>query len=185
MALTPEKNSNAHFSELQLKAKRIKLLVLDVDGVLTDGRLYFDTNGVESKSFDSQDGHGIKMLQQTGVEVAIITGRTSKIVATRAANLNISHLIQGREDKKVALLEMTKHKALSPDQIAYVGDDLPDLSAIRYVGLGIAVSNAHFFVKEHASWTTAQLGGRGAVREICDFIMDAQNNLNNALKEYL
>lgn len=170
---------------LRRKAKLIKLLVLDVDGVLTDGQLYFDANGIESKSFHSQDGHGIKMVQQHGIEVAIITGRTSKLVETRATNLGITQLIQGREDKKVALLELIQHKALSSNQIAYVGDDLPDLSAICYVGLGIAVANAHYFVKDNANWTTTKSGGRGAVREVCDFIMDAKGSLGKALNEYL
>jgi len=170
---------------IRRKAKLIKLLILDVDGVMTDGRLFFDSAGIESKSFDSQDGHGIKMLQKSGVEVAIITGRTSTIVEKRAANLGINHLIQGREDKKVALLEMIADKELDSHQIAYVGDDLPDLPAIKYAGLGIAVANAHYFVCDNADWTTTKLGGRGAVRETCDLIMDAQGNLNKALQEYL
>ena len=182
---TEIEKSNDISSDIRARAKRIKLLVLDVDGVLTDGRLYFDANGVEIKSFDSQDGHGIKMLRQTGVEVAIITGRTSKIVEIRSANLGITQLIQGREDKKVALMEMTKNQNICADQIAYVGDDLPDLPAIRYTGLGIAVANAHAFVKANANWTTDNSGGRGAVREVCDFIMDSQDNLDKALQEYL
>ena len=167
------------------KAKPIKLLVLDVDGVLTDGKLYFSNSGDEYKAFNSLDGQGIKMLQSSGVEVAIITGRQSNIVAKRANNLKIRHLIQGREDKLVALDELRMKLDIDYQQIAYVGDDLPDLAAMRKVQLGITVANGHTFVAEHAAWQTSCKGGEGAVREVCELIMRSQGTLIAAWEQYL
>ena len=137
-------------SDLVQRARAVRLLVLDVDGVLTDGKLYFLADGSEAKAFSTLDGHGIKMLQNSGVTVAIITGRTSTIVERRAANLSIAHVVQGREDKRVALDELLARLQLSYDQVAYLGDDLPDLAPIRCVALGIAVANANTFVRQHA-----------------------------------
>ncbi|MFT5691920.1 MAG: 3-deoxy-D-manno-octulosonate 8-phosphate phosphatase (KDO 8-P phosphatase) [Oceanicoccus sp.] len=167
------------------KAKPVRLLVLDVDGVLTDGKLYFSNSGDELKAFNILDGQGIKMLQSSGVEVAIITGRQSNIVAKRANNLEIRHLVQGREDKLVALDELRTKLNIDYQQIAYVGDDLPDLAAMRKVQLGITVANGHTFVAEHADWQTSSKGGEGAVREVCELIMRSQGNLNAAWEQYL
>ena len=167
------------------KAKSIKLLLLDVDGVMTDGRLYFSENGIESKAFNVLDGHGIKMLQATGVEVGIITGRQSEMVKRRAGNLGIAILLQGREDKLTAVNEIISAKGLSLKEVAYIGDDLPDLSAIRQVGLGISVPNGYKLVQEQAQLITEARGGEGAVREICDMIMEAQGTLTKALDAYL
>lgn len=167
------------------RAEKIRLLALDVDGVLTDGRLYFAEDGQEFKTFDTQDGHGIKMLQQAGVTVAIITGRTTKLVERRARNLGITHLMQGREDKLVALRELAAETGVALGHVAYVGDDWPDLPAIRAVGLGIAVANAHAELRNHAAWTTRLEGGRGAVREVCDLILRAQGRYDAALAPYL
>lgn len=167
------------------KAKPIRLLVLDVDGVLTDGKLYFSNSGDEFKAFNTLDGHGIKMLQSSGVEVAIITGRQSSIVAKRANNLQIRHLIQGREDKLVALDELRMKLNIDYQHIAYVGDDLPDLAAMKKVQLGITVANGHTFVAEHADWQTSSGGGEGAVREVCELIMRSQGNLIAAWEQYL
>ena len=133
--------------DLLQRARNVRLLVLDVDGVLTDGKLYFLADGSEAKAFSTLDGQGIKMLMNSGVKVAIITGRTSTIVERRAANLGIMHLIQGREDKRTALDELLSSLQLSYDQVAYLGDDLPDLAAIRCVALGVAVANANTFVR--------------------------------------
>lgn len=167
------------------KARSVRLLALDVDGVLTDGSLYFHADGSESKAFNSLDGHGIKMLQASGVEVAIITGRRSKMVEQRAQALGIKTLFQGREDKLVALKSIQESKQLSWSQIAYCGDDLPDLSAIRTAGLGITVPNAPEYMMQYADMCTNRKGGEGAVREVCDFIMQAQGTLQDAIDHYL
>lgn len=171
--------------DIHAKAARIRLLALDVDGVLTDGRLYFSEDGQELKTFDTQDGHGIKMLQQAGVVCAIITGRTTKLVERRARNLGIAHLLQGREDKLVALRELIAPLGITLDEVAYAGDDWPDLPAIRAAGLGVAVANAHIAVREHADYVTALEGGRGAVRELCDLLLKAQGRYDAALAPYL
>lgn len=172
-------------NELIKKAEKIRLLALDVDGVLTDGRLYFSEDGGELKSFDTQDGHGIKMLQQAGIACAIITGRNTQLVARRAKNLGIVHLLQGREDKLVALRELTTSLNLPLDSVAYAGDDWPDLPAILAAGLGIAVANAHEALLQRADYVTQKAGGRGAVREVCDLILKAQHKYDAALAPYL
>lgn len=167
------------------KARTVRLLALDVDGVLTDGRLYFSEDGQELKTFDTQDGHGIKMLQQAGIMCAIITGRNTQLVARRAANLGIKHLLQGREDKLVALRELCAELNLPLDEVAYVGDDWPDLPAIRHAGFGVAVANAHAEVRKHADFVTTAKGGRGAVREVCDLLLRVQGHYDDALAAYL
>jgi 3-deoxy-D-manno-octulosonate 8-phosphate phosphatase (KDO 8-P phosphatase) len=172
-------------AELRRKAAKIRLLALDVDGVLTDGRLYFSEDGHELKTFDTQDGHGIKMLQQAGIACAIITGRNTKLVERRATNLGIKYLLQGREDKLVALRELIAPLGIALDEVAYAGDDWPDLPAIRAAGLGIAVANAHEVLYEHADYVTSLGGGRGAVREICDVLLRAQDRYDDALAPYL
>jgi len=172
-------------SKIRYKASKIKLLVLDVDGVLTDGRLYFLEDGSEMKGFDIQDGLGIKLLQSIGVDVGIITGRSTQLVARRAQNLGIRHLYQGREDKIDALKDLLDKLGLAPEQTAYMGDDLPDLAAIRFAGLGIAPSNAHSFVKAHADWVTELRGGWGAVREVCDRLLEAHGELDRIQAGYL
>ncbi|WP_426416089.1 3-deoxy-manno-octulosonate-8-phosphatase KdsC [Aestuariirhabdus sp. LZHN29] len=173
------------FSHLTARAQRIRLAVFDVDGVLTNGQLLFSENGEELKAFSTLDGQGIKMLQQAGIETAIITGRRSQLVARRATNLGITHVYQGREDKLVALQELLPTLGLTLDEVAYLGDDLPDLAVIRQVGLGAAVANAHFFVKQHACAVTETNGGNGAAREFCDALLAAQGKLQDALDRYL
>mgnify|MGYP001183722089 CR=1 FL=1 len=167
------------------KAKKLKLLILDVDGVLTDGRLFFDNEGTEYKCFHARDGHGIKMLQHTGVEVAVISGRSSNSVALRMKNLGIGHLYQGHENKRRAFAELLEKTGIAPEQAAHIGDDLLDLPIMMQVGLAIAVSDANFAVKERADWCTTLPGGQGAVREVCDFIMQAQGNFDKVLNAYL
>jgi 3-deoxy-D-manno-octulosonate 8-phosphate phosphatase (KDO 8-P phosphatase) len=170
---------------LQERAADIRLAIFDVDGVLTDGRLYFMPDGTEFKSFNTLDGHGIKMLMASGVQVAIISGRQSPLVERRAANLGITHLIQGREDKLNALEELRMRLPFRMDQIAFLGDDLPDLPVMRRVGLGMAVATADSFVREHAHGVTLAAGGQGAAREFCELIMRAQGTLDQARAPYL
>jgi 3-deoxy-D-manno-octulosonate 8-phosphate phosphatase (KDO 8-P phosphatase) len=172
-------------TEIKTRASRIKLLLLDVDGVLTDGRLYFSNQGDEFKTFSTLDGHGIKMLQKSGVKVGIITGRTSNLVAKRAADLGISILVQGREDKWDALQEILREHPLALDEIAFMGDDWPDLTIMCRVGLALTPANAHHSVVERAHWQSTLRGGEGAVREACDLIMKVQNTFDNILKLYL
>ncbi|MFT4826102.1 MAG: 3-deoxy-D-manno-octulosonate 8-phosphate phosphatase (KDO 8-P phosphatase) [Halioglobus sp.] len=171
-------------SAVKLKAENIKLLVLDVDGVLTDGSIYYGNSGEELKSFSIKDGLGIKMLQQAGINVAIITGRQSAIVTRRANELGIVDIIQGREDKRSALVELCTHRNLDLSDCAYMGDDLPDLSAIISAGLGLTVADASKPVLDAADWVSRADGGDGAVREACEFILAAQDSLDSALAQY-
>lgn len=172
-------------NKLHYIAKNIQLAVFDVDGVFTSGQIFFTAEGESFKMFNTLDGHGIKMLQQAGIQTAIITGRKSAMVEKRAADLGIKHLFQGREDKKTAMLELLTELNVAPENTAYTGDDLPDLGAIRLAGLGIAVANAHEFILGHANMVTRKKGGEGAVREICDFILSAQGKLEAMLNDYL
>lgn len=167
------------------KAKKLKLLILDVDGVLTDGKLFFDNQGNEYKSFHARDGHGIKLLRQTGVEVAVISGRKSASVALRMKNLGIEHVYQGHEHKVAAFNEIIEKLAITPEQAAHVGDDVLDLPVMIRVGLAIAVNDANFAVKQRADWVTTLPGGQGAVREVCDLIMQAQGTFDSVLSAYL
>lgn len=170
---------------LQSRAKLIKLLALDVDGVMTDGGLYLSDSGEETKRFNSLDGHGIKMLQASGVQVAIITGRTSHCVTMRAENLGIRHVFQGVERKHEAMLQLLEQLGLKRDCVAYMGDDVVDLSVMRHVGLAIAVPDAPQLVREHANYVTQRRGGHGAVREACELLMAAQGTLDAHLAPYL
>ncbi len=164
--------------KLHERARAIRLAIFDVDGVLTDGRLYFMPDGTEFKSFNTLDGHGIKMLMASGVETAIISGRKSPLVERRAANLGIKHLIQGREDKLTALSELRQIIPVEMHEIAHLGDDLPDLPVM-------AVASADAFVREHAHGVTQAVGGAGAAREFCELIMRAQGTLEQAQAAYL
>ncbi len=172
-------------SEIIAKAKNVKLLLLDVDGVLSDGKIYFSNDGEEIKSFNTLDGHGIKMLRKSGVEVGIITGRQSAIVEKRARDLGVHLLIQGREDKFQALQEMLNDFPCELDNIAFLGDDYPDLTVMTRVGLSLSVANAHREVSQRSHWQTAIKGGEGAVREACDLIMQAQDSYQAALEPYI
>ena len=165
-------------------AKNIKLVLLDVDGVLTDGRLYYGNSGEELKAFDIQDGLGIKLLQKGGVKVGIITGRRSALLQRRAEELAISPLVQGREDKWLALNEMMENLGVSLEEIAFVGDDLPDLAVIKRVGLGITPANGSLIVASQADWQTKNSGGDGAVREVAELILSAQDKLESILAAY-
>ena len=167
------------------RARRIRLVIFDVDGVLTDGSLFIGDDGQEYKAFNSRDGHGMKMLRSTGVEIAIITGRSSEVVRHRVSDLGIRHVYQGQHDKLVAFDELLKTLNLATEEIAYVGDDVVDLPVMRRVGLAVAVQDAHFLVKQHAHWQTPHCGGRGAGRDVCELIMEAQGTLDAELNKYL
>ncbi|NOQ34438.1 MAG: HAD-IIIA family hydrolase [Methylococcaceae bacterium] len=177
--------NNTTETQIIEKIKQLKLLILDVDGVLTDGRLFFDHQGQEYKSFHARDGHGIKLLQQTGVEIAVISGRKSQSVALRMKNLGIKHVYQGHEHKVAAFEEILSTIGISAEQAAHVGDDLLDLPLMKRAGLGFAVQDANFAVKDYADCITENGGGLGAVREICDFIMQTQGSFDKILQGYL
>jgi 3-deoxy-D-manno-octulosonate 8-phosphate phosphatase (KDO 8-P phosphatase) len=172
-----------HGAELK-KAAGIELLALDVDGIMTDGKLYFTASGDEMKGFNILDGLGIKQVMAAGIVVAVITGRRSPLTEQRMNSLGIPHLLQGREDKKVALLEIANAAGVTPEAIAYMGDDLPDLPAILYAGLGVTVPNGHWAVRESADICTQAAGGQGAVREICDLLLAARGRLDAILQPY-
>lgn len=162
----------------------IRLLVLDVDGIMTDGKLYFSNSGEESKVFNTLDGLGLKLLQNSGITVALITGRSADIVARRAKNLGIDIVYQGRDDKLAVMDEILDRLELDYTSVAYAGDDLPDLACINKARLGITVPNGHFLVREAADAITTREGGSGAVREICDWILIAQDNLDAAVAPF-
>lgn len=172
-------------SAVSEKASRIRVAAFDVDGVLTDGRLFLSDSGEEIKAFHTLDGHGLKMLAASGVVIAIITGRRSRLVELRAANLGITHLYQGVEDKRVAFADLVGRLGLQPEQASYMGDDVVDLPVMRRCGLGISVPDAPLVVRTHADLVTSRPGGGGAVREACEFIMQAQGTLDTMLAPYL
>jgi len=169
------------------RARNIRLTIFDIDGVLTDGSLFFDNQGQEYKAFNSKDGHGIRMLLEGGVEVALITGRQSELVLHRADNLKIprDRIWQGYRDKRPAFADLLEKTGLNAANIAYVGDDVIDLPVMTQVGFAIAVNDAHSFVKQHAHWTTENAGGRGAAREVCEMLLHAQGTLQAKLESYL
>ena len=171
--------------ELLSLARDIRLVLFDVDGVLTDGRLYFSDSGDEMKSFHSRDGLGINLLQQTGVPVGIITARQSNLVAHRAGDLGIEHLYQGKKEKFPAYVELCEKLNLSPEEVAFVGDDVVDLPIMLDVGLSITVPQGHRIVKDNSHWTTPNEGGSGAARDVCELIMFSQGNYAKAMSQFL
>ena len=154
----------------------IRLLVMDVDGIMTDGKITYTSDGQELKSFNIKDGLGIKRAQASGIETAIITGRTSPMVERRARELGIAHLVQGREGKLAALSDLVDQMNLSLDQVAYIGDDLPDLTAIESVRLGACPADAATEVKSKANWVSTRGGGDGCVRELCDLLVSHKSS---------
>lgn len=166
-------------------ARQLRLMAFDVDGVLTNGDLYFTPAGDEIKVFSSLDGHGLKMLQEAGIEVAIITGRQSGMVERRVENLGIRHLYQGVKDKRSVMVKLCAELGIEPHQAGYMGDDVVDLPILLACGFSATVADGHDFVKNHVLAVASKGGGRGAVREICDFILDAQGKLNPMLESYL
>ncbi len=156
---------------MEERLRKIRLLLLDVDGVMTDGRIVYDNNGIETKAFDVKDGHGLKLLQRAGVRVGIITGRRSRVVDLRAEELGIDILYQGCKNKLVPYAEIRQDLGLKDDEIAYVGDDLVDLPILRLVGFAATVADAVADIKPHVHYVTDRSGGRGAVREVCDLLL--------------
>ncbi|MCK9538376.1 3-deoxy-manno-octulosonate-8-phosphatase KdsC [Dokdonella sp.] len=163
------------------RAKRIRLAVFDVDGVLTDGQLWYAADGRELKAFHVHDGLGLKCLLANGIEVAVITARLSHAVTERMAELGVAHVYQDQHDKRACLGQLLDALKLEPPQVAYTGDDLPDLGPMAMVGLAVAVANAHPWVARHAHWNTRLAGGRGAVREVCDLLLTAQGKAADEL----
>ncbi|MEO7431908.1 MAG: 3-deoxy-manno-octulosonate-8-phosphatase KdsC [Dokdonella sp.] len=172
-------------SDIRERAARIRLAVFDVDGVLTDGRLWYTADGHELKAFHALDGLGLKRLLANGIEVAVITARMSHVVTERMAELGVAHVYQDQNNKLACLEQLLHALKLEPEQVAYVGDDLPDLAAMRRVGFSVAVANAHASVREHANWRTTLCGGAGAVREVCDLILGAQGLADAELAAFL
>jgi len=160
-------------------------MIFDVDGVMTDGGLYYTDAGEELKAFNSLDGHGLKMLRNAGVQLAIITGRTSRLVEHRARNLGIDHLIQGAHDKLASFEQLLAGIGFTPADCGYMGDDVIDLPVMRRVAFAVAVPDSPTLVRQHAHYVTGARGGHGAVREACEIIMQAQGTLDAQLAPYL
>lgn len=171
-------------SDVLERARNIRLLMLDVDGVLTDGQLYFSEHGETLKAFNTLDGQGIKLLQQQGIQVGIISGRQSGALKLRADALGITLMAQGREDKFTALQELLAGSPYALNEIAYAGDDLPDLLIMTRIGLPIAVPDAHESIHRHTALCTARRGGHGAVRDIADFLLRSQGKYEQALEPF-
>ncbi len=167
------------------RARQVRLLALDVDGILTDGRLYFDSDGREIKAFHVADGLGLNALRKAGFTLAIITGRASRMVSDRAASLGIEHVYQGQDDKGAALQDLLAQTGLAAAQLAYAGDDWIDLPVLQRVGLAVTVPHAPAEVKAAAHWITTRAGGAGAVRELCELLLDAQALRAATLAPYL
>ena len=172
-------------SELLERARKIKLVVFDVDGVMTDGRLILGDDGLEYKAFNSQDGLGMKLLKASGVNLAIITARTSNVVTKRAESTGIGYFYQGVEDKLEAFLDLSKKAGLSHEQCAFMGDDVVDLPPMRRSGLALTVPAAPALVKQYAHYVSVREAGHGAVREVCEMVMQAQGTLDAQMAQYL
>lgn len=166
-------------------ARKIKLALFDVDGVLTDGRLIVGDDGQEYKAFHSRDGHGIKMLMHSGVEVGIITGRTSRVVEHRVRDLDIPHVFQGCENKLETYGTLRARLGLSHDAIAFMGDDVVDLAIMLRVGLAVTVQDGHHLVKRHAHWVTPSPAGRGAARDLCEMLLVAQGTYDAEMARFV
>ena len=171
--------------ELQQRLEKIKLLVLDVDGVMTDGGLTIGDDGQEYKTFHSHDGLGMKLLKASGVNVAIITGRTSNVVKQRAESTGVAHFYQGADDKLAAFNDLLGKSGLQADQCGFMGDDVVDLPPMLKSGLAIAVPDSPALLLQHAHYVTKKSGGRGAVREVCELIMQAQGTFESQMAQFL
>jgi 3-deoxy-D-manno-octulosonate 8-phosphate phosphatase (KDO 8-P phosphatase) len=176
-------NANPQPDHLR-RAAAVKVLILDVDGVLTDGSLTYGADGEVTKTFNVLDGLGIELLQKTGVAVAIISARKSPVVVRRAADLKIMHVYQGTHDKRIAFADLLASTGASAEQCGYIGDDVIDLPLLRKVGFAVTVPSGHLEVRHHAHYVTVAAGGRGAVREVCDMLMRAQGSYAAALAPY-
>lgn len=165
-------------------AKPVRLLLLDVDGVLSDGRISYGSDGLEIKSFHTQDGFGLRLLRQSGIAAGIITGRCSEAVRRRAAELKLAHLYENAADKLLLFEDILRQEGLQPEQCAYMGDDWMDLPLLRRVGLAAAPANAVAEVKERVHFVTERKGGEGAVREVCDLLLKSQGLHNQLLSQF-
>ncbi|MDP2854941.1 MAG: HAD-IIIA family hydrolase [Smithellaceae bacterium] len=170
--------------EIQGKLKKIKMLVLDVDGVMTDGSIIMDSDGREMKNFNVRDGHGLVMIQRHGMQVAILTGRTSAVVDHRARDLKITEVYQGALNKKEIFAQILKKNNLTPETIAYMGDDIVDIPVLKMVGFSVAVADALELVKKTVDYVTVNRGGQGAVREICEMLLMAQGHWPEVAARY-
>ena len=166
------------------RCQAIELILADVDGVLTDGSLILDNQGIETKSFHVRDGLGIKLWQRSGGKFGLISSRSSHIVRVRAAELSIEHLRQGIEDKWPAAQEIMNQLGIAPNKVCYIGDDLPDLPVMRQVGLGVAVADSCAELREAAAFVTSLPGGRGAVREVVEVVLKAQRRWDEIIQKY-
>jgi len=170
---------------MKINLADIEMLVMDVDGVLTDGTLIINGDGSESKSFNSLDGHGIRMWQRIGLKVAIISGRASEPTKLRAEQLQIEYIFQDCHHKLTVFKELLEQVGLSPEKVAYIGDDVTDLPVIRYAGFGVTVANAVDEVKQHADYITTRPGGSGAVREVIEYILKKSNRWQQLMARYI
>ena len=166
------------------KIKPIRLLILDVDGVLTDGRIIMDDAGNETKNFDVRDGHGLKLLMRYGIDVVFLTGRTSRVVEHRARDLGIAEVHQGILNKAEALAGILRKRQLAPEQVAIMGDDVVDVPLLRRAGFSLTTADAPEYVQEAVDYVTKKSGGRGAVREVCDAILRVQDKWSDVAKKY-
>ena len=167
------------------RARRVRLMVFDVDGVLTDGRLWYGTQGETVKAFSARDGLGLRLLAESGVALALLTSRRSEAVALRAAELRIAHVLQGSEHKHAPFVALLSQLGLQPEQAGYMGDDLVDLPVLRRCGLACAPAGAPDIVLRNSHYVTTSQAGAGAVREVCEFVLRAQGKLESALAAYL
>lgn len=172
-------------AEVIERARKVRLVIFDVDGVLTDGSLFIGDDGQEYKAFNSKDGHGIKMMMRNGIDGAIITGRTSRVVEHRVSDLGLTNVRQGCAEKLPVYEEMIAELGLSEEQTAFFGDDIVDLPIMLRVGLAVATSDAHHMVKRYSHWVTPSNGGRGAARDLADMMMFAQGTYESEMLKYL
>lgn len=170
---------------LKQKAQKIKLLILDVDGVLTDNRLYYGDQGEAYKTFHTRDGHGMVLLQKSGIEIGIITGRSSKIVSQRMADLKVKHVFQGVPDKLPTFLKLVKDLQLDFSEIAYIGDDILDLPILTRIGLAVTPADGDPEVKSRVDYISQYAGGQGCVREVCELILRSQNRWQQHMDFFL
>ncbi len=181
----PYQHHNDFPADIRQRAAQIQLACFDVDGTLTDGRLWFDANGGEMKAFHILDGLGLKLLEKHGVKVALITARNSAVAAARGRDLGLSEVHIAIKDKRAMLHSLCEQFGFELNQVAFMGDDLPDLPALSIAGLSVAPVNAHPWVKERVHWRTLARGGEGAARELCDLILGAKGLADRALAEFL
>jgi 3-deoxy-D-manno-octulosonate 8-phosphate phosphatase (KDO 8-P phosphatase) len=167
------------------RARRLRVLIFDIDGVMTDGSLFYADGGEEMKAFNVRDGLGIKLLQKAGLTAAIITGRRSKLVEQRARDLGIAHLIQGADDKAAAFAGLLSSCSVTAEQAGFVGDDIVDLPVLKRCGLAIGVADANEMLQQHVHYVTRARGGHGAVREVCELVLQAQGALERVMEPYL